>query len=150
MTKKRMYPVIHFEMPAKDNERAGKFYEDVFGWHITHMGPEMGGFSLAFTTETDPVVRMPKHAGAINGGFYKRMTDDDTTKLTILVDDIEEMIKKVKEAGGKFLPGFQGGEVTEIPGVGKFASFIDTEGNVVTINQDATPDPTPEQKALLS
>ena len=28
---KTMYPVIHFEMPAKDSERARNFYESVFG-----------------------------------------------------------------------------------------------------------------------
>lgn len=147
---KKMYPVIHFEMPAKDNERARKFYESVFGWQITQLGPEMGDFLLAFTVETDDTNRMPKKPGAINGGFYKRTRPDEQTKVTILVDDIHEVIKKVKAAGGTFLPAAQGGEVDEAPGVGLFSTFTDTEGNLVSIYEDRSPNPTPDQKALLS
>lgn len=44
----------------------------------------------------------------------------------------------------------QGGEVDEAPGVGLFATFIDTEGNLLSIYEDRSPDPTPGQKALLS
>ena len=144
-----MYPVIHFEMPAKDSERARNFYESVFGWQITPLGPEMGDFSLAFTTETDEN-RMPTKLGAINGGFYKKSKSDEHTKITILVDDLREFMKKIKAAGGEFLPGGQGGEVDEIPGVGLFATFMDTEGNAVTIYEDRSPNPTPSQMALLS
>lgn len=145
----RMYPVIHFEMPAEDRDRAKQFYESVFGWQITPMGPEMGDFSLAFTTATDTTSRMPKKLGAINGGFYKRTRPDEQTKVTILVDDIATIAKQVKAAGGRFLPAAQGGEVDEIPGVGLFATLIDPEGNLVTIYEDRSPNPTPDQKALL-
>ncbi len=146
----RMYPVIHFELPANDNDRVRTFYEGVFGWRITPLGPEAGDFMLAFTVETDETNRMPRKPGAINGGFYKRSKPDEQTKITILVDDIREVMKKVEAAGGKLLPAAQGGEVDELPGVGLFATFIDTEGNRVTIYEDRSPDPTPEQKALLS
>jgi predicted enzyme related to lactoylglutathione lyase len=66
-----------------------------------------------------------------------------------LVDDIRDVTKRVKAAGGKFLPGGQGGDVDEIPGVGLFATFIDTECNLVSIYEDRSPNPTPGQKALL-
>ena len=128
-----MDPVIHFEMPAKDTERVRKFYESAFGWQTTPLGPEMGDFVLAFTIETDEKTRMPKKRGAINGGFYKKTEPDQNIKLTILVDDIREAMKKIEAAGGKVL-----GEPFELPGVGLFATFIDTEGNVATINQDFT------------
>jgi predicted enzyme related to lactoylglutathione lyase len=59
-------------MPAKDNERVRTFYESVFGWQITKLGPNMGDFQLAFTTETDKQNRMPKKPGAINGGFLQK------------------------------------------------------------------------------
>jgi predicted enzyme related to lactoylglutathione lyase len=147
---KRMYPVIHFEMPTRDNARARRFYENVFGWQITQLSPEMGDFLLAFTAETDPTNRMPRKLGVINGGFFKRTKPDEQTKVTILVDDIREVMKKVKAAGAEFLPGGQGGEPDDIPGVGLFATFIDTEGNRVTIYEDRSPNPTPEQRALLS
>lgn len=145
---KKMYPVVHFEMPARDSERVREFYESVFGWQITKLGPDMGDFMLAFTVEVDDKTRMPTKLGAINGGFYKRTSPDGQTKITLLVDDIHEMMKRVKAAGGRFLPGIQG-EVDEVPDVGLFATFVDTEGNVVTIYEDRSPNPTPDQLALL-
>ena len=126
-------PVIHFEMPAADTERVRKFYESAFGWQTTPLGPEAGDFVLAFTIETDEKTRMPKKRGAINGGFYKKTKPDEHIRLTILVDDIREAMKKIEAAGGKVL-----GEPFELPGVGLFVSFMDTEGNLATINQDFT------------
>ncbi len=117
----------------KDSERVRKFYESAFGWQTTPLGPETDDFVLAFTIETDEKTRMPKKRGAINGGFYKKTKPDQHVKLTILVDDIREAMKKVEEAGAKVL-----GEPFELPGVGLFVSFIDTEGNLGTINQDFT------------
>jgi predicted enzyme related to lactoylglutathione lyase len=147
---KKTYPVIHFEMPAEDNVRVRKFYESAFGWQITELGSDMGDFLLAFTTETDETNRMPKKLGAINGGFYKKTKPDQQTKLTILVDDIRAAMDKIEAAGGKVLGGDQKpGEPDEVPGVGLFATFIDTEGNLVTIYEDRSPDPTPSQRALL-
>ena len=129
----KMDPVIHFELPAEDTERVRNFYESAFGWQTTPLGPEAGDFVLAFTIETDEKTRMPKKRGAINGGFYKKTKPDEQVRLTILVDDIQEAMKKIEAAGGKVL-----GEPVEMPGVGRFASFLDTEGNLATINQDFT------------
>jgi hypothetical protein len=133
MMSNKMDPVIHFEMPAEDTERVRKFYESAFGWQTTALGPEAGDFVLVFTIETDVKTRMPKKRGAINGGFYKKTKPDEHVRLTILVDDIREAMKKIEAAGGKVL-----GEPFELPGVGLFASFTDTEGNIATINQDLT------------
>lgn len=36
-----------------------------------------------------------------------------------------------------------------MPALGLFASFVDTEGNVVTLYDDRSAHPTPEQQALL-
>jgi predicted enzyme related to lactoylglutathione lyase len=135
----KMDPVIHFEMPAKDSERMRKFYESVFGWQTKPLGPEAGDFVLAVPIETEEETRMPKKRGAINGGFYKKTKPDEHIRLTILVDDIREAMKKVEAAGGKVLGGGQKpGEPYELPGVGLFATFIDTEGNLATIYQDFT------------
>ena len=128
-----MDPVIHFEMPANDPDRVRKFYESAFGWQTTPLGPETGDFVLAFTSETDEETRMPKKRGAINGGFYRKTAPDQHVRLTILVEDIQEAMKKVESAGGQPV-----GEVQEMPGVGLFASFLDTEGNLLTLNQDFT------------
>jgi len=126
-----MDPVIHFEMPAEDSERVRRFYESAFGWQTRPLGPEMGDFVLAFTTETDEESRLPKTRGAINGGFYKRTQPSQPVKVTILVEDIRDAMDSVERAGGEIL-----GEPFEMPGVGLFVDFVDTEGNTATINQD--------------
>jgi len=130
---RKMDPVIHFELPAEDSQRVSTFYEDAFGWQTTPLGPEAGDFVLAFTTETDEETRIPRKRGAINGGFYKTTEPHQPVKFTILVDDINDAMKRIESAGGRIL-----GEPFELPGVGLFADFRDTEGNVVTINEDFT------------
>jgi predicted enzyme related to lactoylglutathione lyase len=67
----KMSPVVHFEMGYNDKDRMVKFYETVFGWKGQQMGPEMGGYVVAQTTDTDEggMVTTP---GTINGGFYKK------------------------------------------------------------------------------
>ena len=126
-----MNPVIHFEIPADDTKRVSAFYERAFGWQTTPLGPDFGNFVLAFTAESDPTTRIPTKAGAINGGFFQRTSPVQHTKFTILVDDIRDAMKKIEAAGGTIL-----GEPVEMPGVGLFVSFTDTEGNLATINQD--------------
>lgn len=120
-----MNPVVHFEMPAVDRQRMITFYATAFGWKLQQMGPEMGDYVLATTTETGPDGR-PTTPGAINGGFFQR-TDDQkmrSTLLTIAVDDIHAHIAIVKKAGGTV-----DGEPVDIPGVGWYVAFVDTEGN---------------------
>jgi predicted enzyme related to lactoylglutathione lyase len=128
-----MNPVIHFEIPATDTKRVSAFYERAFGWQTTALGPDMGNFVLAFTTESDEATRIPTKRGAINGGFFEKTAADQHTKLTILVDDIRDAMKNIAAAGGTIL-----GEPLEMPGIGVFVSFTDTEGNLATINQDFT------------
>ena len=130
MADKQMNPVVHFEMPYEDQGRMAKFYESAFGWQTQVLGEDMGNYVLATTTETDE--RGPKRAGAINGGFFPKKPDwpAQYPSVVIAVDDIKESIKKVADAGGEVL-----GEPMEISGVGQYVSFIDTEGNRVSMLQ---------------
>lgn len=130
-------PVVHFEMPAKDKKRTAEFYSSVFGWKMTQMDEKMGNYLLAGTSEVDEN-NMVKAPGTINGGFfeYQDKPGFDMPHLVISVDNIENSIKKVQDAGGKVLDGVTGkGFIDEIPGIGKYASFIDTEGNRVGMLQ---------------
>jgi predicted enzyme related to lactoylglutathione lyase len=127
----KMNPVVHFEMPAENRKRMAGFYTKIFGWQTQQLGSEMGDYILVSTTETSQDGR-PTKPGAINGGFYQK-TDDPVSNypsVVISVDDINESIGKIKNGGGKIL-----GEVQEIPGIGKYASFLDTEGNRVGMLQ---------------
>jgi predicted enzyme related to lactoylglutathione lyase len=126
-----MNPVVHFEMPAEDRKRVAAFYTKVFGWKTQLLGPEMGDYVLATTTESGPEGR-PQKPGAINGGFFPKSDEKPAQypSVVIAVDDIQEHMKKVSKAGGKVL-----GEPMEIPGVGWYVSFLDTEGNRVSMLQ---------------
>ncbi len=123
-------PVVHFEMPYENHERLTQFYSNAFGWEMNKMGSEMGDYVTASTTETDEN-RMVKTPGTINGGFYPKQPNvPNEPSVVIAVDDIHEAMNKIKNAGGKIL-----GEPMEIPGIGHYVSFHDTEGNRASILQ---------------
>ena len=125
-----MNPVVHFEMPYNDQPRVSKFYEQAFGWQTQALGEAMGGYVLATTTETGDAG--PKTPGAINGGFFPNKPDwpAQHPSVVIAVDDIAASMEKVRQAGGEVL-----GEPMDIPGVGRYVSFMDTERNRVSMLQ---------------
>lgn len=127
----KMNPVVHFEMPAEDRKRMANFYTKVFGWKAEFLGEEMGNYVTVSTVETDNN-RMPVRPGAINGGFYMKSNEmpSNCPSLVIAVDDINEHIKIISETGGNVL-----GKPVQIPGVGMYVSFRDTEGNICSILQ---------------
>jgi len=127
----KMNPVVHFEMPAEDGKRVADFYATVFGWKTQMLGPEMGHYVLATTTESGKNGR-PKNPGAINGGFFPKSDDKPAQypSVVIAVEDIKEHMKKVEKAGGKVL-----GEPWNIPGIGLYVAFFDTEGNRASMLQ---------------
>lgn len=130
-----MNPVVHFEMPANDRKRMADFYTNVFGWKAQMLGEEMGNYVTVSTSETDDK-GMIKNPGAINGGFYPKTADSPQyPSLVIAVDDIKESIKKITTAGG-----IVQGEPMPIPGIGLYVSFVDTEGNRVSILQPSMND----------
>jgi predicted enzyme related to lactoylglutathione lyase len=116
-------------MPAEDRNRMAGFYAKAFGWKTNMMGDDMGNYTLVTTTESDENGR-PKKPGAINGGFYPKNSEGPAQypSLVVAVDDINDAMNKITEAGGKVL-----GEPMEIPGYGMYVSFYDTEGNRVSI-----------------
>lgn len=119
-----MNPVVHFELPYENRERAAKFYESAFGWQTQFLGEEMGNYVLVTTAVTDVAPGTP--AGAINGGLYPKKPDwlAQYPSIVIGVEDLGESMKKVALAGGRVL-----GEPMTIPGIGDYVSFLDSEGN---------------------
>jgi predicted enzyme related to lactoylglutathione lyase len=107
-----------------------KFYQSAFGWQTQLLGADMGNYVIATTTETNEMG--PTKPGAINGGFYEKKPDwpMQYPSVVIAVDDARRSSEKVAAAGGKVL-----GEPMEIPGVGLYVSFVDSEGNRVSLLQ---------------
>jgi predicted enzyme related to lactoylglutathione lyase len=126
----KMYPVVHFEMPAEDRGRMAAFYQKAFGWKTQMLGKDMGEYVVVTTAENDAKPGAP--AGAINGGFFPKKPDwpAQYPSIVIAVDDIKAAMGRVAKAGGKVL-----GEPIEIPEVGTYVSFLDTEGNRASVLQ---------------
>jgi uncharacterized protein len=125
-----MDPVVHFEMPYDDAERIARFYSTAFGWKTQMLGAQMGHYVTAATAETG--ADGPVHPGTINGGFFARKADwpAQHPSVVIAVDDIHAAVEQVAKAGGTVL-----GEPMEIPGIGHYVSFMDTEHNRVSMLQ---------------
>ena len=124
--------VVHFEIPFDDGERAGRFYADVFGWHVVSM-PDMG-YTLVSTGPTDPQTGQAQEAGFINGGMFRRTGDFAHPNVVINVDSIDEALAGVEKAGGSTVRGRE-----PVGDVGFAAYFTDTEGNLLCLWEVATP-----------
>lgn len=115
--------VVHFEIQAKDVNRAKEFYEKTLNWKIEPAMQKEEGASMDYwmiiTGEGTP---------GINGGMYQRPEDPEQQfhlyDCTIQVDDLDKTVEAVKANGGTITK-----EKMEIPGVGWFVSAKDTEGN---------------------
>lgn len=119
-----MNPVVHFEMPYRDRDRAARFYAEAFGWKMEKLGPEMGNYVVATTAEHDAKPGTP--AGAINGGLFEFKADwpAQYPSVVIAVEDLAAAMARVSRAGGEVL-----GEPMTIPGIGDYVAFFDTERN---------------------
>jgi uncharacterized protein len=100
---------VHFEIPAQDPERAKQFFSKVFGWQFQQAMPD---YHFALTGE----------GMGIDGAIMKR---PGPVTNSILVDSIDEYMTKVEQHGGTIVV-----PKTEIPGMGFYANFTDTEGNI--------------------
>ncbi len=130
-----MDPVVHFEMPYEDRQRMVDFYAKTFGWQPQMLGEELGGYVVMTTTELDEKTKFPTKPGRINGGFFQKSKDRTKPSVVIAVADIKASMKKAAAAGAKIIDGQTPGEPDNIPGVGLYVSFMDTEGNMVSMIQ---------------
>jgi uncharacterized protein len=134
MTAVTMCSVVHFEMPYRDRERAARFYNAVFGWTHQMLGPEMGDYMLVTTAPPGERPGLPPQAsmGAIHGGFFPFKPDwpMQHPSVVIGVPDVRAAMQRIRDAGGEVL-----GEPMEIPGVGLYVVFRDTEGNYNSMMQ---------------
>jgi predicted enzyme related to lactoylglutathione lyase len=115
-----------FEIPATDLARAQKFYESIFGIALIPM--DMPAIKMRMF----PLEDMTGVGGAIvdSGGFHKPSTTDGPLIYLNGNPDLQNVMDKVEEAGGKIMV-----PKTEIsPEYGFMAVFIDTEGNRIGLH----------------
>lgn len=133
--------IVHFEIEAKDLNRAKKFYSQAFGWKMEQMGGEYNDYVVITTGD-------PKEPNGINGGMYSisdaklKKKQINAFRCVVAVEDIEKSKKDVKKAGGKILT--KGEKPDNIPNVGLFLSCKDTEGNFFTLLQPSMDMPKPK------
>src|SRR5262245_7383042 len=124
-----MNKVVHFEIPFDNKQRAMNFYAQTFGWQLMDM-PQMN-YVMVRTVDVDGA-QMPKERGAINGGMFQRPPDAPHPTIYLNVDAIDAVLSSVVASGGRVVT-----PNTAIPGMGAYARFADTEGNVIGLFQNA-------------
>jgi len=115
--------VVHVEIPAANVPAAGKFYQELLGWKITH--DETLNYSMW-------------EAGDGSGGGFPAVSDDTPAGHVLVYihsDDIEADLKKVEELGGKVIH-----PKSEIPQTGWYAFFQDPTGNVLGLYTSMNPE----------
>ena len=123
-------PIVHFEIPADNVERAAKFYKGTFGWEITKF--EMPGHDYWIVQTTDVGKDMKPTSPGINGGLMKRQNPGQPFMNYISVESVDEMLKTIGVNGGKIcLPKQEIGQ-----GMGWIAAFQDTEGNLMGLHEE--------------
>ena len=110
------HPVVHFEIPVDDAERARRFYSELFGWTMQ-----------SFEGQPDyTIVDTGMGERAVNGGMTKRQSPQHQPTNYVAVESVDEYSEKVKQLGGQvIIPR------TAIPKMGYFAVCLDTEGNPI-------------------
>ncbi len=116
-------PVVHWEITARDAEKAKEFYASLFGWNIASDNPMNYGF-VDTHTET-----------GINGGIPQAQEDDQPRViLYVEVDDLQAYLDRAEGLGGRTLM-----PPTEIPGIVTIALFADPEGNTTGLVKSEQP-----------
>ncbi len=111
--------INHLDIPADDLERAKSFYAAVAGWSYESYGDE--GYWLFKTG--------PQSGGGIG---QRGSTAGDVLRIYISVDSLDEAVAAAEANGGRVkVPA------TDIPGMGRYAAIIDTEGNEVGLWENA-------------
>jgi predicted enzyme related to lactoylglutathione lyase len=120
--------VVHFEIPYDDGDRARQFYSSTFGWQIMPM-PEMS-YTIVMSGPSGD--QGPTEAGFINGGMMQREGAFTSPNVVIDVDNIEDALKAVNDAGGMTVSDRE-----PVGDMGFAAYFKDTEGNLVGLWETA-------------
>ena len=110
-------PICHFELLVPDPEKAKSFYAQVFDWKFESTP---GSDYQLIQTGAPPCGGLMKSPG--------EMPVRAALQVYVLVESVEETLKKAETAGGKVIV-----QKTEVPEVGYFAVFQDPDHIVLGI-----------------
>ncbi|HLA41995.1 MAG TPA: VOC family protein, partial [Aggregatilineales bacterium] len=104
--------IVHLEIPAKDRHAAAKFYEDLFGWKMSHMD------EYNYTTFS---------TGSAGGGLADVDENRQPGSVFVYVEtpSIDNDVKSIQAGGGELRL-----ERMPVPG-GSIALFGDVTGNTM-------------------
>jgi len=109
--------VVHFEIPARDPQRANAFYSNVFGWAVHKWrGPE--DYWLLTTG--------PDDEPGINGAILPQLDPNAAPRVVVRVDSLDEASARIQNRGGRIVA-----PKMPILAMGWFAYAEDTEGNLL-------------------
>jgi predicted enzyme related to lactoylglutathione lyase len=112
--------ITHVEIPADDVERAKRFYSAVAGWEFG----ETEGFPGYFMFRT----------GEASGGAVGKRGEAVGTVIRdyITVANLDEASSTAERLGGKIVS-----PPAEVPGMGRWATVLDSEGNEIGLWEEA-------------
>ncbi len=113
--------ITHIEIPADDVDRAKRFYEAVAGWEFG----ESEGFPNYWLFRT----------GEGSGGGLGRRGESvgNVIRDYISVTRLEDAVAAAEQHGGSVVTPPQ-----DIPGMGRWAAVLDSEGNEIGLWEDAS------------
>jgi uncharacterized protein len=120
------HAISWFEIPAKDINRAQKFYEIIFD--ITMTAIDLAQIQMRLF----PIENQMNIGGAVvyNDRFYKPSSTDGPLVYLNGNPDLQTILDKIEGAGGKIIV-----PKTQIsPDHGYMALFIDSEGNRMALH----------------
>ncbi len=121
--KKKSNPVVFFEIPVDNIDRAIKFYKSVFNYEFGMETIDNNEMALFPFSDEDSGI-----SGALAKGEIYKPTKEGVV-IYFKTENIDEILKLVTSNGGQILyPKTDNG-------IGLVAEFEDTEGNRIAIYQ---------------
>lgn len=125
MSKTMNNPVVYFEIPVTDMDRAVIFYEKVFAYQLERTAIDGNEMAL-FANDNDGF--------GISGALAKGdsyVPGKQGSRIYFKTLNIDDNLQKAVNAGGKV-----NYPKTSIGDLGWVAEFVDSEGNVIALHSD--------------
>ena len=123
-SKARSNPVVYFEIPVNDLDRAAKFYTSVFGFKFDREIIDQNEMALFPFTDSEKGI-----SGALAKGEIYKPTQEGVL-IYFATDEIDHTLSLAIENGGRMLyPKTSNGDLGDV------AEFEDSEGNRIALHQ---------------